>query len=242
MFEITMPAIWPWSVKGSRWLTADRDLSWTGHWVSQFNWIVNWHQTTMPWNSSGNVYPCLSANWKSSFGRHVHTGALITMPAVPWQRLAKFRWTYTRHWQISQGAQPIRPSYIPLRGREFDYNSENAYRLIESKLKQLANYSRIEFSVSWLDLDSNLRIRVAQNERICATKWENICDYLRFCLWESLGDPNPKEVEEKELVASIYWWLFNEISGERIIRFESFMNSLFHLGYMILIELNKVIK
>lgn len=140
------------------------------------------------------------------------------------------------------GAQPIRPSYIPLRGREFDYNSENAYRLIESKLKQLANYSRIEFSVSWLDLDSNLRIRVAQNERICATKWENICDYLRFCLWESLGDPNPKEVEEKELVASIYWWLFNEISGERIIRFESFMNSLFHLGYMILIELNKVIK
>lgn len=148
MFEITMPAIWPWSVKGSRWLTADRDLSWTGHWVSQFNWIVNWHQTTMPWNSSGNVYPCLSANWKSSFGRHVHTGALITMPAVPWQRLAKFRWTYTRRWQISQGAQPIRPSYIPLRGREFDYNSENAYRLIESKLKQLANYSRIEFSVS----------------------------------------------------------------------------------------------
>lgn len=103
MFEITMPAIWPWSVKGSRWLTADRDLSWTGHWVSQFNWIVNWHQTTMPWNSSGNVYPCLSANWKSSFGRHVHTGALITMPAVPWQRLAKFRWTYTRRWQISTG-------------------------------------------------------------------------------------------------------------------------------------------
>lgn len=131
------------------------------------------------------------------------------------------------------GAQPIRPSYIPLRGREFDYNSENAYRLIESKLKQLANYSRIEFSVSWLDLDSNLRIRVAQNERICATKWENICDYLRFCLWIIGRSQSQGSWRER---------FFNEISGERIIRFESFMNSLFHLGYMILIELNKVIK
>lgn len=62
--------------------------------------------------------------------------------------------------------------------------------------------------------------------------------YVFAC--ESLGDPNPKEVEEKELVASIYWWLFNEISGERIIRFESFMNSLFHLDYMILIELELI--
>lgn len=131
------------------------------------------------------------------------------------------------------GAQPIRPSYIPLRGREFDYNSENAYRLIESKLKQLANYSRIEFSVSWLDLDSNLRIRMAQNERICATKWENICDYLRFCLWIIGRSQSQGSWRER---------FFNEISGERIIRFESFMNSLFHLGYMILIELNKVIK
>lgn len=129
------------------------------------------------------------------------------------------------------GAQPIRPSYIPLRGREFDYNSENAYRLIESKLKQLANYSRIEFSVSWLDLDSNLRIRVAQNERICATKWENICDYLRFCLWIIGRSQSQGSWRER---------FFNEISGERIIRFESFMNSLFHLDYMILIELELI--
>lgn len=33
-----------------------------------------------------------------------------------------------------------------LHPREFDYNSENAYRLIESKLKQLGYYSRIEFA------------------------------------------------------------------------------------------------
>lgn len=78
------------------------------------------------------------------------------------------------------------------------------------------------------------------NEFVQQSEKTFVIIYVFAC--ESLGDPNPKEVEEKELVASIYWWLFNEISGERIIRFESFMNSLFHLGYMILIELNKVIK
>lgn len=60
---------------------------------------------------------------------------------------------------------------------------------------------------------------------------------------ELLGDPNPKEVEEKELIASIYWWydrFFNETVGKRIIRFESFMNSLFYLSYMIVRELELV--
>lgn len=76
------------------------------------------------------------------------------------------------------------------------------------------------------------------NEFVQQSEKTFVIIYVFAC--ESLGDPNPKEVEEKELVASIYWWLFNEISGERIIRFESFMNSLFHLDYMILIELELI--
>lgn len=112
MFEITMPAIWPWSVKGSRWLTADRDLSWAD-WVGQFNWIVNWHQTTIPWNSSGNVYPCLSANWKSSFGRHVHPNHDARSSVATFGEIS-----VNLHAPLANfnGARPIGPSNIPLRG------------------------------------------------------------------------------------------------------------------------------